>query len=127
MKKPVQLLCLEDAPFMRKLLKQILSGTQIQILGFHDTESGLLSSLSQHSPDIVLMDLVLPGLNSLTLIQKIRRHYPHLFIVVVSSLKDENILSEVFMAGVHDFIAKPFKVAELLGALHQLAARRSVA
>lgn len=127
MDKPVKLVGLEDAPFMRNLLRKILAGTEIQIVEFHDTESGLLSSLNQHSPDIVLMDLVLPGVNSLTLIQKIRKHYPHLFVVVVSSLKDEDILSEVFMMGVHDFIAKPFQAAELLLVLRQASSRRSVA
>ena len=107
---------------MRELFRPLFSGTEIKLLGCYHTEAGLKSCLTKNPPDVLLMDLVLPGVRSLALIKEIRLQYPGVFVVVMSGLKEESILSLMFQAGVHDFIAKPFRSGELVQTIRQVVA-----
>lgn len=109
---------------MKELFRPFFSGTEIDFQGCYQTEAGLKSCLTKNPPDVLLMDLVLPGVHSLSLIKEVRLQYPGVFVVAMSGLKEESILSLVFQAGVHDFIAKPFRSEELIQTIRQVSGQK---
>ena len=66
---------------------------------------------------MILLDLVVPEEDTLSLIGKIKSLYSDIPIIACSSLTEENIISKALKAGCYDYICKPFKEKELLEAI----------
>ena len=120
MVKNIKIVLAEDAIFMAEMLCKILSKTKVQVIGVAYDGPELLFQVKKLKPDIVLMDLVLPGINGIDLIRKIKSSFPDTRIIVYSSLKDEHITLQTQLAGAHDFIVKPFYSEKLLKSLHNV-------
>ncbi len=71
--------------------------------------------IEQLNIDLVVADILMPRLTGLELIQKLRENgHPQLPIIVISPLEHEEEILEAFRLGANDFVAKPFKPAELV-------------
>jgi DNA-binding NtrC family response regulator len=80
--------------------------------------------LKQHSYDLVVSDLVMPGANGLSLLEKKRHVAPDTPALIMSSFADIN-LPELMEAGAVDFIAKPLELDELLTKVKRALQERS--
>lgn len=77
--------------------------------------------IEQLNIDLVVADLLMPRLTGLELIKKVRENgYDQLPIIVISPLEHEEEILEAFRLGANDFVAKPFKPAELVLRIKQL-------
>ncbi len=121
MAKNIKIILAEDALFMVEMLCKILSNTEIQVIGVAYNGLELLSQLKKLKPDIILLDLVLPGINGIDLIRRIKSLFPNIHIVACSSLKNEHIILQTQLVGVSDFIVKPFYSEKLLKSLRNVA------
>jgi len=111
------IIIMEDTLFMREVYWQIFFKTEIKILCFPSSGDELLQKVNEMKPNIILMDLVLPRENGITLIRKVREMNSEVSIIAVSSLTDENILIDTFKTGASDFIKKPFTSKEILSSI----------
>jgi two-component system copper resistance phosphate regulon response regulator CusR len=79
-----------------------------------------LQMVSEHSFDLILLDIMLPGINGLELCKLIKKDHPHIAIILLTALgTTENIVTGLDN-GADDYLVKPFKMAELNARIRRL-------
>jgi len=112
-KKPVRVLVVDDSALMRKLIPQILEqDDSIQVVGTAIDGNFALKKIEELSPQVVTLDLEMPGLNGIDTLKEIMRHRRRLPVIVVSSHSTEgaSITLKALALGAFDFVAKPHDV-----------------
>jgi two-component system KDP operon response regulator KdpE len=109
------ILVVEDEPPIRRLLRTTLLAHDYRVLEA-ETGSEALSTLRHHRPDLLLLDLGLPDIDGLALIERIRQQSP-VPIVVLSSRGDEQAKVRALDSGADDYVTKPFGAEELMARL----------
>lgn len=110
------ILIMEDDSSIHSLIRETLELNGFQILSaYSGTEGKLL--FEQHSVDIVLLDLMLPGMNGEEFLQEIR-HHSSVPVIVISAKNDQTSKLELLMNGADDYLLKPFDIKELLARIH---------
>ncbi|WP_088345736.1 MULTISPECIES: response regulator transcription factor [Rhodomicrobium] len=123
---PIRVLVVDDEPPIRKLL-QVGLGTQgYQILDAADGAAAL--AMMDARPDLILLDLGLPDMAGLDLLQRMRAKAKHVPILILSSRGDEKAKIEALDLGADDYVTKPFSMNELFARIraalrHQLQAQ----
>lgn len=112
-----RILIADDAPFIREILKQMLSDAGHQVVAEADTGKAVFELVQKHKPDVVIMDLVMPGLNGLQATQKILSKLPELRIIACSTLNQEDMILKALQAGCCNYITKPFNEEQVLRAV----------
>jgi CheY-like chemotaxis protein len=97
----------------------------LQVIGTAASGEEALTLIPQHSPDLVLLDIILPGINGLTLSQHLHQRLPQLPILMVSS--DERTLSTLrqspaFVPNIKDYLHKQQATQLLLPTIRQILA-----
>lgn len=110
---PFSLLVVDDEPAMRRVIKSSLSPIGYRIEEASSGESAI-ASVDLHSPDIVLLDINMPGIGGIEACRNIRERWPEIGIVMLSVLEREDDKLHAFEAGADDYITKPFRFRELL-------------
>ncbi len=123
MKKLIRVLLVDDHQLIRHGFKNLLSSIEdMEVIG--DVASGeeAIEFTSLHHPDVILMDLRMPGMGGLKATQKITQNYPASRILVVSSCDSEPFPSTLLAAGATGFLSKDSGNDELLSAIRAVAA-----
>lgn len=115
----MRVLVIDDAPFMRQMLREILEGAGHEVLDVGVPQRAG-AAFDTYRPDAVLLDVTMPEIDGLTLLREFRARAPHVPIIMVSALKQPNVVREAIQAGAVDFVMKPFQPTRLLGALEKL-------
>lgn len=121
----IRLLVVDDAPFVREIVRHAVRGTEIQIVGEAEDGNDALEKARQLKPDVVLMDIVLPEKNGIEASQELVAHDPTIRIVAFSTNDSDAMIVKVLEAGCVSFLAKPFKTHELVAAIEQAAEGRA--
>ena len=116
-----KVLIVEDAPFIREMIKDILESHDYTVVGEASNGLEAIEKYESLRPDIVLMDILMPGMDGLSAITKIKEIDSKAKIIVVSALVKETLRKEALRAGATDFVAKPFQVEKLLDAVRAVA------
>ena len=114
MNKPLILVVEDDAP-VRNLITTTLKTNDYRYLVAANGETAILEA-SSHNPDIVLLDLGLPDMDGVQVIQTIRS-WSNLPIIVISARSEDSDKIEALDEGADDYLTKPFSVEELLARL----------
>ena len=114
MNKPLILIVEDDAP-IRNLISVALEAHGYRQITAANAAGAILEATS-HNPDIVLLDLGLPDMDGVNVIQKIRS-WSTMPIIVISARSDDTDKIEALDAGADDYLTKPFSVDELLARL----------
>ncbi len=123
MNKPL-ILVVEDDPPVRNLITTTLKTNDYRYLTAANGEAAIAEA-SSHNPDIVLLDLGLPDLGGVQVIQNIRS-WSNLPIIVISARSEDRDKIEALDAGADDYLTKPFSVEELLARLRVTQRRLSI-
>ncbi|MBO1107753.1 response regulator transcription factor [Plesiomonas shigelloides] len=118
------LLIADDHPLFRAALHQalVLSVSSAELFEADSLDS-LLQLLEQHpDPDLLLLDLKMPGANGFSGLQTLRQRYPLLPIVVISASDDPAIIQQVRQHGALGFIPKSAQLSVLIDAIGQALA-----
>ena len=119
----LKVLLVDDDKALTEILSEHFLRNQIQLDVACDGES----ALSHHNPedyDVVLLDIMLPGVNGLEVLQTFRRH-SSVPILMLTAKGDEDDRVAGLNLGADDYVAKPFSSRELLARLHALNRRRT--
>ena len=71
-----------------------------------------LEQLGGQAYDVVLLDVLLPGIHGLEVLRQVRRQYPQTKVVMMTALDDEHVRQQARQIGAHAFIGKPFDLSD---------------
>ena len=122
--KKISVLIVDDSPFGRMVLANALD-ERVVVCGQADRLSAALEVYEEQRPDLVTMDIAMPEVDGITATRRLVERYPDAAVVIVSSMKDEELERDAKDAGAKGFFQKPFESGELLDALWKIAASRA--
>ncbi len=111
-----RILIVDDDPGARDLLAEFVSGKRHTPLLAEDGPSAL-RVLKAERPQVVFLDLMLPGMDGLTVLEKIREIDQEVGVIVVTALPDPEVGRQALQRGAFDFIPKPIDFSYLDNAL----------
>ena len=123
-KKPA-ILVIDDEESMRDSCSQILIKGGFQALTAADGAAGL-NQLREHKPEVVLIDLKMPGINGFEVLQKINEIDPHIIPIVITGYATVDSAVEAMKKGAYDFLPKPFTPEELRIIIRRALERRQL-
>jgi two-component system nitrogen regulation response regulator NtrX len=100
------LLVVDDEPQIIQAVSGILQDEGFQVLTATDGEAAL-QLVAEQVPDLVLLDIALPGMDGLNVLQELKRHYPYLPVVMISAYGSVENAVRATRLGAYDFIEKP--------------------
>lgn len=115
-----KILIVDDAQFMRKVIKDLL--VEHNYTDLIEAKDGLeaVDMYEEHKPDLVIMDITMPLLDGIGTIKEIRTINPDAKILMCSAMGQEAMVMEALKQGAKDFIVKPFKADRVLSAIDKL-------
>ena len=121
---PANLLVVDDEPAMQRYLRTLLEaeGHRVETVG--SGGDALLRVKQGQTPDLVLLDLLMPGLDGLQTLQQLREIAPALRVVILSCVTDSRRVVQAIRLGAADYINKPFRKDDLENVLFPLLASR---
>jgi DNA-binding NtrC family response regulator len=111
-------LVVDDEPGMRNFLLKTLAPRAGMVTGAGSAEEAE-TLLQKHRFDLVILDITLPGKNGITLLKELRAQGFPGEVVLITAFADLDTAIEALRAGAGDFLLKPFRVAQVLGAFRQ--------
>lgn len=119
---PCSALIVEDDPSIRFLLDFILVQQGYRVMAAHDGDSGLQAITDGPVADMVILDIKLPGLGGLQLLERLRslERWLGVPVMMLSAEGDEPSVARALNAGANDYLVKPFDPTELLARLIRL-------
>ncbi len=119
-----RILVIDDEPIIREVLQEILTREGHTLTVTPDAESGL-RALAEGEYDLVILDLMLPGMGGLETLKEIRGIDPDQVVVMVTAYGSVETAVQAMRMGAHDYLTKPFKNEDVLRTLrHGLRHRR---
>lgn len=115
------ILTVEDDPPVRNLISTTLKAHDYRYLTAANGETAIMLA-SSHNPDIILLDLGLPDIDGVELIEKIRT-WSNVPIIVISARSEDDDKIAALDAGADDYLTKPFSVEELLARIRSTCRR----
>src|SRR5437660_4955610 len=122
----MRILVIDDEPRILEFLKRGL-GAEGFMVDAAENGTNALRRLRETAYDLVLLDLMLPGVDGLSVLQELSRDRPHVPVVIVSARSDLPTKLRGFGLGARDYLSKPFSFDELLARVrvHLRQSRRS--
>lgn len=108
-----RVLIADDSMLMRRMIADVLTSIGWEVVAEASNGAEAVEQYQQYRPDVVTLDIVMPGTDGIYALENILLHNPNAKIVVVSALNQTKLISEAIRRGAHDFIAKPFMPEQL--------------
>lgn len=105
--KPAKVLIVDDAPFISEVIMAALKEYGCEFVCCFDGESAI-THVQSTCFDIIFLDLMLPGVNGVEVLKKIKSVAPQTPVVFMTGYLDSSLLDEVFSLGIVTFMRKPF-------------------
>jgi two-component system secretion response regulator SsrB len=123
LRKPISILIVEDHVIVMEGLKMMLEGHPLfRVVGEADDGLQVMQACHRHEPELVLLDLGLPGMDGMDVIVQLKQRWPELMIVVMTGNNQEYKASHAFAAGAQGYVLKHSSQSILLHALQRVAA-----
>ena len=104
-----KILLVDDAAFMRKVVKDTLSKNGYTDLHEAVDGAGAVEKFTELTPDLVIMDITMPNMDGLEALKAMNAKNPACNVVMCSAMGQEAMVIEAIQSGAKDFIVKPFK------------------
>lgn len=121
--KEVNFLVVDDAIFMRNVLKKMLTEAGFHVVGEAGNGVQAIEMAKLLQPDIITLDITMPEMDGITAIDKILEVSPDTKIIMCSAMGQHATVVEAIKKGAKDFIVKPFEKARVLQAIYNVMNR----
>jgi DNA-binding response OmpR family regulator len=113
---PLRVLVVEDEVHIQRLIKLVLEKNGIAVDAVGSGEEALKLLAEAAKPDLVLLDILMPGIDGLQVLKAIRANsaLKGLPVVMLTALAQENVVLQGIKLGANDYIRKPFHPTELV-------------
>lgn len=117
-----KVMVVDDSPFSRSIIADALIDGGFEVISQAGCLEEALKEFVRTKPDIVTMDMVMPGADGLECIRALKLEDPDVKVVIVSSMKDDDLVKEAKKLNVAGYVQKPVEAEELLAAVHAAVA-----
>ena len=111
------IMVVDDSPFASKQIKDIVEDNGYEVIGYAKDGEEAIELYKELKPDIVILDIIMPGLNGLETAEILKKQDPAVKILMLSSLCDAGTMEEVKSIDVKHLIPKPLEADVLLASL----------
>jgi two-component system chemotaxis response regulator CheY len=115
-----KVLVVDDAAFMRMMLKDILSKNGYEIVGEAANGNEAIQKYDELTPDLVTMDITMPECDGIQALKAIMSKNPTAKIIMCSAMGQQAMVIESIQSGAKDFIVKPFQPQRVLEAIKKV-------
>jgi two-component system chemotaxis response regulator CheY len=117
---PKKVLIVDDAVFMRNMIRDIFTSSGFQVVG--EAANGLeaVEKFRELRPDLTTMDIVMPFKSGIEATREIVKVDPRAVVIMCSALGQEALVMEAIEAGASDFIVKPFKSEDVIAVVKKV-------
>ena len=115
-----RILIVDDAAFMRMMIKDILTKNGYNVVG--EAENGLkaVEKYKEVNPDLVLMDITMPEMDGIQALREIKKVDGGALVIMCSAMGQQAMVIESIQAGAKDFIVKPFQAERVIEAVKKV-------
>lgn len=79
-----------------------------------DTAEAAIEAMKNAPPDLVLLDIGLPGMSGIEALKIIKRRYPEIIIMMITAYEDANTVDSAMKLGAYNYLIKPFRINDLI-------------
>ena len=119
---PCRVFLCDDDDAYRRLLRIVLIDSGMEIVGEGGDGAACIAAVEEAAPDVVLLDLNMPGMNGFEALPVLRRTVPDAKVIVLSTAADGASASAARRLGAHGYLPKPIDIFELPDLLCDLLA-----
>lgn len=117
----INVLIVDDAAFMRMMIKDILEKNDFNIIGEASNGIQAVEIYKKEKPDIVTMDITMPDMDGIEAVKQIKEFDSEAKIIVCSAMGQQAMVIDAIRAGAKDFIVKPFQADRVIEAIKKIA------
>ena len=119
--RPVRIVIAEDHPVFREGLLSILQASEVTVLAAVGDAESALRAVRSEPPDVVLMDLALPGMSGLAAIRRLAADNPEVAVLVLTMNEDEASVFAALRAGARGYLIKDASGQDIMRAIQAVA------
>jgi two-component system, NtrC family, response regulator AtoC len=119
MKETAQILLVDDEPAMLRYIRTLLEVDDYKVETAQNGEQALQLVDKGLEPDLVLLDVLMPGIDGLQTLEQLRQKKPGVKVVMLSCVNDTKKVVQAMRLGAQDYLTKPFQKAELDNVIDQ--------
>jgi len=116
----IKVLIVDDLAFIKIVLRDILEKSGFRVIGEASNGEEAIRLYVEKRPDVVLMDITMPGMDGLTALRRIREADPAARVIICSALGQQKLIVQAIQLGAKDFIVKPFQPMRIVTALKKV-------
>jgi pilus assembly protein CpaE len=117
----IRVLIVDDLPETRENVRKLLQfESDVEVIAQAGSGEEAVTAAKEHRPDIILMDINMPGLDGISASQTIVKAVPSAQIIIMSVQSEADYLRRAMLAGARDFLMKPFSGDELISAIRRV-------
>jgi DNA-binding NarL/FixJ family response regulator len=121
----IRILLVDEHSAVRSGLKKfIMVNKDLESVGEATDGQEAVQMTALHKPDVILMDLMKPGMDGIAAARKIHREYPNVKIIALTSFSERNLVQGALKAGAIGYLQKNITAVELKNAIHAAHAGR---
>ncbi len=122
----IRVLIADDHTLLRQGLVKLLElDAEIEVVGQAVNGRSAVDLVGELTPDVVLMDINMPGLNGIEATRQIRQDYPHTSVLALTIHDDEEYIAEMIRAGARGYILKDSEPSSVIAAISRVAGGES--
>lgn len=112
-----KILIVDDAAFMRMMIKDILTKNGFEIAAEAADGSEAVEKFKETAPDLVTMDITMPEKDGISALKEIKQMDPNAKVIMCSAMGQQAMVIDAIQAGAKDFIVKPFQAERVIEAI----------
>ncbi|NLW01871.1 MAG: response regulator [Clostridiaceae bacterium] len=114
------ILIVDDAAFMRMMIKDILTKNGYTVVGEAENGVRAVERYKELNPDLVIMDITMPEMDGIQAVRQIKALNAAAKIIMCSAMGQQAMVIESIQAGARDFIVKPFQAERVIEAVRKV-------
>jgi two-component system chemotaxis response regulator CheY len=114
-----RVLIVDDAAFMRMMIKDILEKNGFEVIGEASNGIKAVEIYKKERPDVVTMDITMPDMDGIEAVKEIKAFDPNAKVIMCSAMGQQTMVMDAIRAGARDFIVKPFQQDRVLEAIRK--------
>jgi len=119
---PVRILVVDDEPYVRDLIRDTLRARKyLAATASNGIEA--LDLMARDPFDIVVTDVVMPGMGGMDLVKQLKKLHPQVRVIVLTGYPRQSDIGDFLLQGADEFLPKPFRGNDLISVIHRVEQR----